>query len=66
MDFGTTFGKMSDGKKVGMDLWAIEDVLDNGMSISRVIMNSYFNLTMAYGMKDMSVAEENGMWRIKR
>ena len=64
-DLGTTLGKMSDGKKVGMDLWTIEDILDNGMLISRVIMNSNFNLTMAYGMKDMFVTEENGMWRIK-
>ena len=63
-DLGTTFGKMSNRKEVGMDLGTIED-LDDGMLISRVIMNVDLNLTLSNGMKNMFVAKEDGTWRIK-
>ena len=65
MDFGTTLSEMGDRKKVRMDLGTMKNILDNSMLISRIIMNINFNLTLADSMKDMFVAKENGMWRIK-
>ena len=66
MDLSTRLGKMGNRKKIGTDLGTMKGILDNGMSIFRVIVDSDLDLTLANGIKNVFVAKEYRAWRIKR